>query len=144
MLADNESLVLSFGSSFETPFFKYNLHAHFPNFQKARGSFAEDGALVVPTVLGQVSESADISFFLSSPILSMKYNQNVDLPAQKRLVYCELCQKGFTSNAHVQRHFRTVHYNLKPYKCKYCRKSFGRSDNMKNHEKTHTWRDSIS
>jgi zinc finger/BTB domain-containing protein 38 len=35
-------------------------------------------------------------------------------------------------------HFKTVHLQLKPYKCQYCDQSFAVKGTMKDHEKRHT------
>ena len=38
---------------------------------------------------------------------------------------CDLCQKRFGDNCHLNTHQRTVHEKKKPFKCNICQTSFG-------------------
>ena len=40
--------------------------------------------------------------------------------------------------ASMQRHFKIVHLQLKPYKCKYCDQSFGKKMTLDHHQMRHT------
>ena len=45
---------------------------------------------------------------------------------------CDECLAYFPRQEHLQRHMRT-HFEYRPYKCKMCNESFGRSDNLRCH-----------
>ena len=48
------------------------------------------------------------------------------------------CDARFEESWRLKRHFDEVHLNLKPFRCRYCLVSFGRSERRKAHEmKTH-------
>lgn len=48
------------------------------------------------------------------------------------------CKKRFQRREHLRRHERDVHTQMvPPYKCDFCTKAFGRSDNLKSHIKLH-------
>ena len=55
---------------------------------------------------------------------------------------CEKCARLFSDAAIMNSHIETVHKinlnkeNKKPFSCKYCKKSFTRSNNRGKHEKT--------
>jgi uncharacterized Zn-finger protein len=50
---------------------------------------------------------------------------------------CDLCDKGFYQNQHLQTHIR-IHTGDKPYKCDICDKGFGQNQNLQRHIRTHT------
>ena len=50
---------------------------------------------------------------------------------------CSECGHATTQKYSLVIHHRTVHQKLKLFKCQYCEKSFGQSQDMKNHEKKH-------
>ena len=58
----------------------------------------------------------------------------------KDATVCTVCGKGFSAYFHVKRHIETVHLNVKPYECKYCKKKFGQQPHWKKHESLHALR----
>ena len=51
---------------------------------------------------------------------------------------CPDCGQGFNGLGNMKRHFRVVHEGVKDFACQFCPKRFGKPDNLKNHEMTHT------
>ena len=54
---------------------------------------------------------------------------------QEKLDVCPFCNESFDGN-YLQIHVKTVHENLKPYRCSICNKSFGHKSEVKRHIKT--------
>uniref|UniRef100_A0A1I8F1Z2 C2H2-type domain-containing protein n=1 Tax=Macrostomum lignano TaxID=282301 RepID=A0A1I8F1Z2_9PLAT len=52
-------------------------------------------------------------------------------------VPCELCDKGFTQLAHLQKH-NLVHTARKPHSCYVCHKRFSSTSNLKTHMRLHS------
>jgi KRAB domain-containing zinc finger protein len=50
---------------------------------------------------------------------------------------CDVCDKVFSQNHHLQRHIRT-HNGDKPYKCDVCGKVFSLNHRLQIHFRTHT------
>lgn len=50
---------------------------------------------------------------------------------------CEVCNKGFTQLAHLQKH-RLVHTGEKPHQCPVCNKRFSSTSNLKTHMRLHS------
>ena len=48
---------------------------------------------------------------------------------------CESCEKSFSQKGNLERHVKTVHENLKNHKCEACGKSFSQKGNLIRHLK---------
>ncbi|KAJ7579349.1 hypothetical protein C8J56DRAFT_342535 [Mycena floridula] len=61
-------------------------------------------------------------------------------PSEKKdsKVYCKdpLCLQGFTRNAEMQRHYKSVHEKTS-FPCPDCQKTFWRKDHLRDHRRTH-------
>ena len=62
-----------------------------------------------------------------------KYHKRTCGP--ERIVFeCSICLKsGFVNSITLKNHLRSMHSNLKPFKCNYCSKSFARSESLSKH-----------
>ena len=49
---------------------------------------------------------------------------------------CRFCDKSFVVKAKTDVHERTVHFKEKRFKCRFCNKKFGRGPDRNKHEKT--------
>ena len=46
---------------------------------------------------------------------------------------CNICGQQMGTSASLRRHKKTIHENLKPFKCPYCEKSFGQKTSLDSH-----------
>ncbi|ORY72170.1 uncharacterized protein BCR38DRAFT_301613, partial [Pseudomassariella vexata] len=46
---------------------------------------------------------------------------------------CQLCNRKFTRQDHLKRHYRSLHAQTKPFDCPDCGKKFSRKDNLTQH-----------
>ena len=49
---------------------------------------------------------------------------------------CNSCEREFGQKVNFNRHFKTVHENIKSYKCVACEKMFGQKAHMNSHYKS--------
>lgn len=89
--------------------------------------------LVVEPELGAESDANEASAPVNEMVLAFEIQENADGVRYK----CSVCEKSFSRQTHVKRHFLT-HSAIKPHKCSYCEKSFARNDHLAKHETTHS------
>ncbi|CAO1357306.1 unnamed protein product [Diamesa serratosioi] len=51
---------------------------------------------------------------------------------------CNVCGQQMGNYTSLIRHKKTIHENLKPFKCPFCDKSFGQKNSLDSHRNTHT------
>uniref|UniRef100_A0A8C9UPT1 Zinc finger and BTB domain-containing protein 14 n=1 Tax=Spermophilus dauricus TaxID=99837 RepID=A0A8C9UPT1_SPEDA len=66
----------------------------------------------------------------------LRKHEKLHTPPDRPFV-CEMCTKGFTTQAHLKEHLKT-HTGYKPYSCEVCGKSFIRAPDLKKHERVHS------
>lgn len=64
-------------------------------------------------------------------------NNENDLPTNRKLFECDICNMKFSNGANMRRH-KMRHTGVKPYECKICQKRFFRKDHLAEHFTTHT------
>ena len=69
--------------------------------------------------------------------LEILLKKHVPSHAVDRAFICDVCEKGYPSEASLQTHKRNVHATEKKHKCPECGKAFVRKDKMKRHELIH-------
>ena len=69
-------------------------------------------------------------------VLTVSVSLSILLAGEKNFK-CELCDKAFTLQKHLQRHHLT-HTGEKPYKCHLCGKAFSQQGSLQAHSRTHT------
>lgn len=69
--------------------------------------------------------------FSSSPYTDSKRNHS--------FFPCSKCNKKFSTKGNLNNHIRTIHENIRPYKCPYenCKKSYATSGRLETHKRTH-------
>ncbi|XP_037936410.1 zinc finger protein 425-like [Teleopsis dalmanni] len=71
--------------------------------------------------------------------LKVHINSNLSKSSEdEKLFMCEICCKAFKRTDHLRDHINAVHYGLRPFKCKYCDKSFAARKTCRVHEMSHT------
>lgn len=124
-------------SQYETPFAKFGLNHWFPEFK--RGSFDLSCEEDIEIHIDEETENEYLETAASlKSILALIDNMEIfEIPPNKSIVICKVCRKEFLNTFHVQRHFRAAHYRLRPFRCEFCPKAFGRSENRNYHELRH-------
>jgi KRAB domain-containing zinc finger protein len=58
-------------------------------------------------------------------------------PTNRKPYKCKFCEKTFSHNCRLKTHSR-IHTGVKPYKCKFCEKTFNHNCSLKTHSRIHT------
>ena len=69
-------------------------------------------------------------------ILKDDFKNHIDLSHNCKKLYCDICQKFFSSSNSLNEHKSTIHERIKRYKCKMCEKCYNRKSYLKAHIKS--------
>ena len=87
--------------------------------------------------LDQLNHILDEKFYNQLVLLKQSVDSKVN--EQKKKIYkCNKCNYTASHSSNLTSHYRLIHTEEKPWKCKVCSKTFGRSDYLRKHERTHT------
>ncbi|GBO29059.1 hypothetical protein AVEN_122502-1 [Araneus ventricosus] len=91
---------------------------------------------------GPTSPEIRLSYVLKIVRLEKCLVMHMKIHTGEKLFTCEICQKSFGRNGHLNRHMRIHASEIEEkenyLKCDICDKTFGRKDNLKDHMKTHS------
>lgn len=86
----------------------------------------------------QQQDSAPDSPAVQTPVTKGKNGATGPAEGKPKPHVCPICQRGFTTGGHLQRHQR-IHTGIKAFKCPYpgCETRTSRQDNLQQHYRTH-------
>ena len=92
--------------------------------------------------LGQRNFACDMCEYKAVTKSSLRKHRNI-VHLKKHLlkqkdVQCPACPMIFKATTNMNMHFRIVHLQLRPYKCRFCDQTFGKKGTLNDHEKRHT------
>jgi KRAB domain-containing zinc finger protein len=92
--------------------------------------------------LGQRNFACDLCEYKAVTKSSLRKHRNIvhfkkHLLKQKE-IQCPACPMIFKATTNMNMHFRIVHLQLRPYKCRFCDQTFGKKGTLNDHEKRHT------
>jgi hypothetical protein len=96
----------------------------------------QDAQAASENAIATSSDEADTPANSSAPVSRRGRKQSLTEDPSKTFV-CTLCSRRFRRQAHLKRHYRSLHTHDKPFECTDCGKKFSRSDNLSQHQRTH-------